>query len=170
MRKLRGSHNHDPPLFHVGITDRIFNVAVLDSRRLIPALYFHKPRLFRRAFIVTVADRRMVEDIVRILFMQPRRSVLHRFVHVKHKRQFFVFNPDRTHSLRGRHLIFRDHGCHIIPVKSHVLHQQQTVCHILMRLFRGPWMSCRGIIVFWYVETGDDLYHSRNLFRLGCID
>ena len=39
MRDLRRSHDHDPALFHIGIRDRILNMAMLNDRSLIGSLY-----------------------------------------------------------------------------------------------------------------------------------
>ena len=51
-----------------------------------------------------------------------------------------------------------------------MLFKKQTVRHILMGRFCGPWMPGSGEIILRHVKTGDDLHHSRNLFRFGRVD
>ena len=52
MRKQGRCHDYDPSLFHIGVTDRILNMAVLDSGRLIPSFYFCKSRFFYSLLII----------------------------------------------------------------------------------------------------------------------
>ena len=42
MRELGGRHDYDPPLLHIGVTDRILNMAVLDS--VLRSMYYFDGR------------------------------------------------------------------------------------------------------------------------------
>ena len=135
MGKLGRCHDYDPPLFHIGVTDRILNMAVLDCGRLVPAFHLCKPRLSDRRLIISVPYGSVGQDIMRVLFMELGRAVLHRFLHIQHKGQLLILCFQGAHCLRGSDLILGHHCRNIVPVISDMFYQQEPVRHILVCLF-----------------------------------
>ena len=136
MGDLGRSDNHDPSLLHISITDRILNMTVLNRRCLIPALHLHKTRFLNSFRVISIPDRRVSENIVRVFLMNLRRSILHRLMYVQDKRQLFILYLQCPQSLGRRHFVLRNNSSHIISVISDMPLQKQTVRHILMRRFR----------------------------------
>ena len=111
-------------------------MTVLHGRRLIPALYLCQSGLFDRRLVIAVADGSVRQDIVRIILMKLRGTVFHRLVYIQYKGKLFILHLDGPHCPGCRHFIFRHDRRHIVPVKSDVISQQETVAHILMGRFR----------------------------------
>ena len=171
MRDLSGGGDVDAIAFHFRIADKVLDMTMLDRRSVIPAFYFDQAGFFDRLFIVSLADRCVFQDVVRIFLVDLRRVVLHGFLHIHDKRVFFVFYFDGAESLCGSHFILGYNGGDIISVKTDFFGQDQSVGHVLVRRVCGPGMSCGGEIVFLPdVKTGKDSYNARDLLRLGSIN
>ena len=62
----------------------------------------------------------MIEDIIREFLVQLRRAVLHRLLNVEDKRQFFVFDRERTNALHSRHLVIGNNDGNIVAPIAHM--------------------------------------------------
>ena len=134
VRDLCGCHHFDPVSLHFRITDKIFDVTMLNSRRTVPSLNFDQSRFLDRFLIISFLDRRMFQYIIRIFFMDLRRSVFHGFHHIQYERIFFVFHLDCTKRLRCGDLVFCHDRRNVVSVKSYTFCQNKPICHILMAL------------------------------------
>ena len=171
MGDLRGCDHVDPASLHKGIADKVFYMAVLDNRGLIPALHLDQTRFLDRLLIVSQPGLRMFEDIVGILFMQQGSSVLHGLLHIQHKGVLFVLHPDQAQSLRGGDLVLRHDSSDIVSCETDPVCQDQAVRDVLMRRICGPGVAgCRKIVLLFEIKAGQDPDHAGNLFRLRCIN
>ena len=130
---LRGRDHSHAAIFLVGEAAVIFNMAVLDSRSVIPALNFDETRLLNRFFIITLRHGRVLQDVVREFFVELRRIRLHGLLHVKNERQLLILYFQRADTLGRRHLILRNYDGYVIAPVADMLVEQMPVSHVLMR-------------------------------------
>ena len=171
MGNLRGGSYDDLVAFLLGITDEVLNMAVLDRRCFIPAFHLDQSRFLDRLLIVSLPDLGMLQDVVWEFLMQQRRTVLHGFLHIQHKRVFLILHLDQPQRLGSRNLIFRHHCRDVVSVEAHPLRQDQPVRHILMARIRGPGMSCRReIVLLCQVKARQDFHNARHLLGFRCVE
>ena len=169
MGDLGGTDHHHPAVFLVSVAAVVLNVAVLDGRRLVPALHFNQPRLLNGGGIVAFADVRVLEDISGIILVDLRRVRLHGLLNVQHEGQFLVLHLQCPDALHGRHLVLRDDHSHIVAVVADMAVQQVAVRHILMTGVHGPGVARRGKGNIRYVKAGQHLHHAVDGLRRRCI-
>ena len=105
MRDLRGAGHDQTAVLLVAEAAVVLNVAVLDRRRLVPALDLNKAGLLDGFRVVARGGGRVLEDVVGELLVQLGRAGLHGLLHVEHERQLLVFDLDGAHGLHGRNLV-----------------------------------------------------------------
>ena len=169
VRDLRGGDDRDAAVFLIGEAPVVFDVAVLHGGGVVPALHPDQARLLRSGLIVAFFHVRVLEDVVREVFVQLRRTRLHRLLRVEHERQFLVFDPQRAHALHGRDLVFRDDDGHIVSVIAHMPVEQMPVGHVLMARIHRPRMTRRWERMLRHVEAGQHLHHAVDLFGGGLV-
>ena len=163
---LGGGGDNDPPPLHVGGTDMVLNVAVLDGRGIIPALYLDEARLLAGGLVAAVPDLGVAQHVAGIVFVELGRIGSHGLLHVQHKGEFLIVYLHQPGGLGSGHLIPGHHNGDIVAVKAHMAGQQQPVGHILMVGVRGPGVPGGREIVLRHVETGENLDHAGDTFRL----
>ena len=171
VRDLGGGGHGDPAAFHFGKADEILNMAVLHHRRFVPAFHLRQAGFLNRLRKIAVADLRVLQDVVREVFVQLRRAVLHGLAHIQHEGILLVFHADQPQGLRRRHLVLRHDGRDIVAVKPHPVREDQPVRHVLVIRIRGPRMPRRReIMLFLQVKTGQDLHDAGHLFRFRRVE
>ena len=145
-------------------------MAVLDDRRIVPALDLDQALLADSLLIVAVLIPGMGQDVVWILLMQLRRAVLHGLDLIKHERICLILHLDGPERLRGGNLVLRDNGRYIVAIIPNAIGQELPVRHILMVRIRGPRVAGGREPDVRHIEAGDDLHHALDRFRLGLVD
>ena len=170
VRDLRGGGDDDAPALHLRKADVVFNVAVLHGGGVVPAFHPDEAGLLDRRLIVALHDARVGKNVVRIVFMQLRRTRLHGLLGIEDERVLLVFHADGSQRLCRRDLVFRNNGRNIVPVEAHAAREEQPVSHILMVRVGGPGVPRRREFILRHIEAGDDLHHSFDLLRRARID
>ena len=160
---LGGADNLDPVPHHLCGTDKVLDVAVLDSGGVVPALHPDEARLLDGLLIVALPDGGVLEDIIGIFLVELGRPVLHGLLNVQDKGVLLVLHLDGPQGLGGGHLILRHHGGDVVAVEAHPVGEDQTVGHVLVALVGGPGVSRGGeIVLLLQVEAGEDPDHAGN--------
>ncbi len=92
MGDLGGRHHDDTAVFLIGKAAVVLDVAVLHSRRVVPALHLDEPRLLNGGLIVALADIGVLEDVVGISLMELGRAGLHGLLHVQHEGKLIILH------------------------------------------------------------------------------
>ncbi|MPM74423.1 hypothetical protein SDC9_121411 [bioreactor metagenome] len=170
MRNLRARDDHQLAKLFLGIANVVFNMAMLDDWRIIPAFDFHETGFLNRFFKIADFIARVREDVVFKTVMQLRGAVLHRFLHIQHKGELFIFHLERADTLIRRNLILRDDHGDIVAVIAHVAIQKQPVRNVLMVRVGRPRMPGRGEGQIWHIKAGQHLDHAGNFFGGAGVD
>ena len=143
-------------------------MAMLYSRSLIPSVNYRKPLFFYSFCVVSLADTCMLQNIVGIIFVYLRCSVLYRLKYICNYRILLIFHFQRSDCLICSHFIFSYDCGNIITVEFDFICKQKSVRHILMTRVCRPWMSCCREVVFILsqIKTGNNLYNTFNFFSL----
>ena len=170
MGDLGGRHHDDTAVFLIGKAAVVLDVAVLHSRRVVPALHLDEPRLLNGGLIVALADIGVLEDVVGISLMELGRAGLHGLLHVQHEGKLIILHLQGADALHSGHLILGDDHGDIIAVVAHMTVQQVAVSHILMAGIHGPGVARRGEAVLRHVEAGQYLHHAGDGLRRRLVD
>ena len=163
VRDLRGAGQDEAAVFAVAEAAVVFNVTVLHGGRIVPALDANQARLLNSLLIVARGGRGVLQNVVRIILVELRRAVLHRFLHVQHERQLLIFHLNGPHGLHRRDLVLRDDRADIIAVIAHVPVQQVPVGHVLMPRIHRPRVARRGERTVRHIKARQDLHHAGDL-------
>ena len=170
VRDLRGAGHDQTAVLLVAEAAVVLDVAVLDRRRLVPALDLNKAGLLDGFRVVACGGGRVLEDVVGELLVQLGRAGLHGLLHVEHERQLLVFDLDGAHGLHGRDLVLRDDGTDVVAVVAHVPVEQVPVGDVLVRRIHRPRVTGGRERDVGHVEAGQDLHDAGDLLRLADVD
>ena len=143
-------------------------MAMLYGRSLIPSVNYRKSLFFYSLGVISLADTCMLQNIVGIIFVYLRCSVLYSFKHIRNYRILLIFYLQRSDCLICSHFIFSYNSRNIIAVEFDFICKQKSVRHILMARICRPRMTCCREVVFILsqVKTGNNLYNTFNFFSL----
>ena len=125
----------------IGEAAVVFNVAVLDSGGVVPALHPDQARLLDGGLIVASADICVLQNIAGAVLVDLWGIRLHGLLHVQNEGQLLILHLQRPDGLSGSYLVLRDDGGDVVAVIPHVTVQQQPVRHVLV----GGICGTRGV-------------------------
>ncbi|CAN4038416.1 Ribose ABC transporter permease protein, partial [Dysosmobacter welbionis] len=157
---LGGGDHHHPARLLIGEAAVVFNVAVLDSGGVVPALHPDQARLLDGGLIVASADICVLQNIAGAVLVDLWGIRLHGLLHVQNEGQLLILHLQRPDGLSGSYLVLRDDGGDVVAVIPHVMVQQQPVRHVLVGGICGPGVSRCGEAVIGHVEASQDLHHT----------
>ena len=167
---LGGGDDGNASPLHVGGADVVFNVAVLDRWRVVPALHPDEARFGAGGGIVAHTDLGVGQEVARVLLVELGRTGGHGLLDIQHKGEGLVLHPHQLRGLGGGHLIVRHHHGHVVAVVAHMAAQQQPVRHVLVAGVCGPGVSGGGEAVLRHVEAGEDFHHAGDPLRRRSVD
>ena len=88
----------------------VFNVAVLDSGGVVPALHPDQARLLDGGLIVASADICVLQNIAGAVLVDLWGIRLHGLLHVQNEGQLLILHLQRPDGLSGSYLVLRDDG------------------------------------------------------------
>ena len=170
VRDLRGGDDRHPVSLRIGVADKVFDVTVLHRLGGVPLVDTDETGLLFGLLIIAGTGRGVIQEIPGEILLDLRRTFLQRLERVENEGQLFVFDFDEPGSLRGRDLVLRDDGAHVVTVIADVLVQQLSVRGILVGRIGRPRMACGRETDIGDVKGREDPDDSRNFFRLVDID
>ena len=156
VRYLCGGDDHDAAALHIGPAVVIFDVAVLDGGRVVPAFDLDEPRLLDGRLVVANPHAAVTEDIPRESLVQLRRARLHCLLDVKNEGQRLVLDLYLPQGLLRRKLVLRDDHGDLVAPEADVVREQQPVRHVLVLRLRRPGVARGREIILRHIEAGED--------------
>ena len=170
MGDLCGCDHDDTAILFISEAAVVLDMAVLDGRGLIPAFDLDEACFLYRALIITDTGHRMLQDIVRELFVQLRRAVLHRFLSVQHKGKLLILYREGAHALYGGDFVIGDDDGNVVAPVADVGVQQLSVRDVLMPRVHRPRVSRGGEGDVRHVKAGQHFDDPGDLHRSGGVD
>ena len=154
----------------MGDADMVFNVAVLNDRRVIPFVHAEQSRLPDRGGIVAPADVGVPEHVAGELPVELRRTLSHCLLRIEHEGQRLIGDGDGAGSLRSGDLVLRDDDGDVVAIVADVAVQQAAVGDVLMRRLDRPGVSGSRELDIRDIKAGVDGDDTGDGFRLFGID